>query len=61
MTVRRIEAGILGNLTDMDMHITPFQAGLGAFTDMDKADFVGRAALDNADRRRQRQKHSKVP
>ena len=52
MNIRRIEAGILDNVTDMDMSMTPFQAGLGAFIDLDKQDFVGRAALLQADRRR---------
>ena len=28
MTIRRIEAGILGNLTDMDTSMTPFEACL---------------------------------
>ena len=51
MTIRRIEAGILGNMTDMDTTMTPFQAGLGGFVDMDKGDFIGRAALVDADRR----------
>ena len=51
MTIRRIEAGIRGNMTDMDTSMTPFQAGLGPFVDMDKGDFVGRAALVGADRR----------
>ena len=51
MTIRRIEAGILGNMTDMDPTMTPFQAGLGAFVDMDKGEFIGRAALIGADRR----------
>lgn len=51
MTIRRIEAGILGNLTDMDMTMTPFEAGLGPFIDMDKSDFVGRAALVGRDQR----------
>lgn len=51
MTTRRIEAGILGNMTDMDMSMTPFEAGLAPFIDMDKDDFVGRTALLNADRR----------
>ena len=51
LTARRIEAGILGNMTDMDMSMTPFEAGLGQFIDMDKDDFVGRAALLKADRR----------
>ncbi|MHC8509764.1 MAG: aminomethyltransferase family protein [Rhodospirillales bacterium] len=51
MTVRRIEAGILGNITDMDPSMTPFEAGLEALVDMDKGGFIGRAALENADRR----------
>jgi glycine cleavage system aminomethyltransferase T len=51
MTARRIEAGILGNLTDMDPSTTPFQVGLEPFIDMDKENFVGRTALLNADRR----------
>ena len=51
MTIRRIEAGILGNTTDMDTTMTPFEAGLGAFIDTDRDDFVGRTALLRADRR----------
>lgn len=51
METRRIEAGILDNGTDMDMSMTPYQAGLGTFIDLDKQDFVGRAALLDADRR----------
>jgi aminomethyltransferase len=51
MEIRRIEAAILDNGTDMDMTMTPFQAGLGTFVDLDKGDFVGRAALQSADRR----------
>lgn len=51
MEVRRIEAGILDNLTDFDMTMTPFQAGLGGFLDLDKEGFVGREALQAADRR----------
>lgn len=51
MTIRRIEAGILGNITDMDTTMTPFEAGLEPFIDMDKEGFVGRAALVDADRR----------
>ena len=51
MTIRRIEAGILGNMTDMDTTMTPFQAGLGPFIDMGKDAFIGRAALVDADRR----------
>jgi aminomethyltransferase len=51
MEIRRLEAGILDNITDFDMSMTPFQAGLGPFIDMDKDDFVGRDALLDADRR----------
>ncbi len=51
MGIRRIEAGILDNGTDMDLHMTPFAAGLGAFVDLSKPDFVGKAALQKADRR----------
>jgi len=50
MEIRRIEAGILDNGTDFDMSMTPYQAGLGAFIDLDKEGFVGRAALLEADR-----------
>ncbi len=51
METRRIEAAILDNGTDMDTTTTPFQAGLGAFVDLDKPGFIGRAALESADRR----------
>ena len=51
MTMRRIEAGILGNMTDIDITMTPFEAGLGRFVEMERGDFVGRAALLHADRR----------
>jgi aminomethyltransferase len=51
MTIRRIEGGILGNLSDMDITMTPFQAGLSAFIDMNKGDFVGRSALVGQDTR----------
>ena len=50
METRRIEAGILDNGTDMDVTMTPYQAGLGAFIELDKPDFVGRTALLEADR-----------
>lgn len=45
MEIRRIEAGILDNGTDFDAAMTPFEAGLEAFVDLDKDGFVGRAAL----------------
>lgn len=52
MGIRRIEAGILDNLSDFDPSTTPFEAGLGAFIDIDKDDdFIGQDALRNADRR----------
>jgi aminomethyltransferase len=52
MEIRRIEAAILDSGTDMDVTMTPYQAGLGAFIDLDKQGFVGRAALECADRRK---------
>ena len=45
LTIRRIEGGILGNLTDMDTTMTPFEAGLAPFINMNKGDFIGREAL----------------
>ena len=50
MGIRRLEAGILDYGTDMDRTMTPFDAGLGAFVDFDKKEFVGRDALIDADR-----------
>jgi len=49
MGIRRLEAGILDNGTDIDASMTPYEAGLGAFVDLDKADFIGRDALAKAD------------
>jgi glycine cleavage system aminomethyltransferase T len=51
MGIRRIEAGILDNGTDMDPQMTPFAAGLGRFVDLEKPEFVGRQALEAVDRR----------
>lgn len=51
LTIRRIEGGILGNLTDIDTTMTPFEAGLGKFVDLNKESFVGRDALVKADQR----------
>ena len=45
MNVRRIEAGILNYPTDIDWSMTPFDAGLGDFVDLD-----GRDALLDAPR-----------
>lgn len=50
MGIRRIEAGILDNISDFDHSMTPFQAGLGQFIEPDKENFIGRSALLNADR-----------
>ena len=50
MGIRRIESGILDNGTDIEGDLTPFGAGLGQFVRLDKDDFIGRAALEGADR-----------
>ena len=50
LTIRRIEGGILGNGTDMTPDMTPYEAGLAPFINMDKGDFIGRTALLDADR-----------
>ena len=50
MGIRRIESGILDNGSDIEPDLTPFGAGLGQFVRFDKEDFIGRAALETADR-----------
>ena len=50
MGIRRIESGILDNGSDIEPDLTPFGAGLGQFVRLDKEDFIGRAALETADR-----------
>jgi aminomethyltransferase len=52
MGPRRVEAGILDNKTDFDRTMTPFAAGLGAFVNFDNPHFIGRSALETADRTR---------
>ena len=47
---RRIEAGLMGT-TEFDSTTTPFDAGLGHFVQMDKQDFIGKQALEKADKR----------
>jgi len=47
---RRIEAGLMGQ-TEFDSTTTPFDAGLGRFVQMDRPDFIGKAALEKVDRR----------
>ena len=46
--LRRIEAGILDYQSDIDLAMTPFDAGLGAFVDFGKDGFVGKQALQAA-------------
>jgi len=48
---RRIEAGLLNAGTDFDATVTPWAAGLGAMVNLAKPDFIGKAALEAADRR----------
>lgn len=51
MGIRRIEAGIRDNGTDMDASMTPFAAGLGGFVDLEKTVHIGAEALRTVDRR----------
>lgn len=48
---RRIEGGLLFAGSDFDETVTPFEAGFEGLIDWDTGDFVGRAALMDADRR----------
>ncbi len=50
MGIRRIEAGIRDNGTDLDPAMTPFEAGLGSFVDLDKTVHIGAEALRSASR-----------
>lgn len=47
---RRIEAGLLNAGSDFGADTTPFDAGLGVFVEFDDRDFVGRKALEAADK-----------
>ena len=47
---RRIEAGLLNAGSDFGADTTPFEAGLGTFVEFDDRDFIGREALEGADR-----------
>ena len=49
---RRIEAGILNAGSDFNQFTTPYDVGLGRFVDEDKADFIGKKALQDASRGR---------
>ena len=51
MGIRRIEAGIMDYGTDLNVQMTPYQAGLGKFVDMNKPDFIGKEALMSSDQR----------
>jgi len=48
MNIRRIEAGILNANSDFDETTTPYDVGLGGFVAMEKDDFIGKAALEQA-------------
>ncbi|MBX2823536.1 MAG: aminomethyltransferase family protein [Gammaproteobacteria bacterium] len=48
MHIRRIEAGILNAGSDFDQTTTPYDVGLGLFVDTDKADFIGKNALQHS-------------
>lgn len=50
MNTRRIEAGILDSGSDFDTSMTPFEAGLEKFIDLEKEGFIGREALLRAKR-----------
>jgi aminomethyltransferase len=45
MNIRRIEAGILDSGSDFDSSMTPFEAGLERFINLDKDNFIGHEAL----------------
>jgi aminomethyltransferase len=47
---RRIEAGLLNAGSDFGAETTPFEAGLGNFVDFDNRDFIGRKALEVANK-----------
>ena len=50
MGMRRMEAGIMDNGTDMNASMTPYSTGLGQFVELDNKEFIGRAALSVADK-----------
>ena len=54
MDIRRIEAAILNNGSDVDHAMSAWAAGLGPFVDLAKSDFFGRDALDAMTDRRTR-------
>lgn len=50
--IRRVEAGIRNSGSDFDETTNPFQADLGDFVELNKSDFIGKAALVGGDRSR---------
>ncbi len=50
MGMRRLEAGILDYGTDIDSSMTPYDVGLGKFVNFSNPDFVGREALERANK-----------
>ena len=48
---RRIEGGLLFAGSDFDETVTPFEVGFEGLVDFAKGDFIGRSALEAADRR----------
>ena len=42
MCIWRIKVGIPGNLSDFDFSMTPFEAGLGSFIELDDILFANR-------------------
>jgi aminomethyltransferase len=47
---RRIEAGLLSAGQDFTNETNPFTVGLGRFVDLEKDNFIGKKALENADK-----------
>jgi len=47
---RRIEAGLMSQ-AEFDSTTTPFDAGLGHFVKLDRSDFIGKVAVEKADKR----------
>ena len=54
MDIRRIEAAILNNGSDIDHTLSAWAAGLGPFVDLSKSEFFGRDALEATTDRRTR-------
>ncbi len=48
---RRIEAGLLSANNDFNKDTTPYEVGLGKFVDLNKKDFIGKLALEKANKK----------